>query len=433
VDPDRLGVTGISGGGASTVWIAAADERVKCAVPVSGMSDLAFYVGRAGVDGHCDCMFLHNNYRWDWATIAALIAPRPMLFADSDADPIFPLDGHRRVTERLRAAYKLHSKPERFDDHVSVGGHAYRPDLRLAVFRWMNKHLNPDAPAAEDTRYTLIPGAELRVFPEDKDLPADSLNARIDETFVPRAKVAPPANGKHAEWKAALLKQLRERCFHDFPTELPAATVPADAEAVGQVQPLTAEAGVTFHVVPVKPGDGPAKTGTLLVLNPDEQVLELAGGWAKPYLDTDVVLAVLPRGCPPSRWKQKNPPNTVERAHALLGRTADAGRVRDVAGAVGYAGDKVRWRVVAKGQAGVVAAYAALLGRPPAELVLVEPTATHRDGPHFLSVLRVLDVPDALGMLAPTPLTLVGAEEAAFGRTAEAYRAAGAADRLTRK
>jgi len=35
VDPERLAVTGISGGGAATFWIAAADDRVKVAVPVS--------------------------------------------------------------------------------------------------------------------------------------------------------------------------------------------------------------------------------------------------------------------------------------------------------------------------------------------------------------------------------------------------------------
>ena len=33
-----------SGGGAATFWIAAADERVKVCVPVSGMSDLQSYV-----------------------------------------------------------------------------------------------------------------------------------------------------------------------------------------------------------------------------------------------------------------------------------------------------------------------------------------------------------------------------------------------------
>jgi dienelactone hydrolase len=61
VDPERLGVTGISGGGAATIWIAAADERVKVAVPVSGTSDLESYVSHKVIDDHCDCMFLVNT------------------------------------------------------------------------------------------------------------------------------------------------------------------------------------------------------------------------------------------------------------------------------------------------------------------------------------------------------------------------------------
>ena len=48
-------------------------------------------------------------------------------------------------------------------------------------------------------------------------------------------------------------------------------------------------------------------------------------------------------------------------------------------------------------------------------------------------MLRVLDAPDALGMLAPTPLTLVGAKDKAFDKTEQIYKAAGVEDKLQRK
>ena len=131
VDRDRIGVTGISGGGAVTIWIAAADERVKVAVPVSGMSDLESYVTNKIINGHCDCMLVVNTFQWEWTTIAAMIAPRPLLFANSDKDSIFPMDGNRRIIERLRKCYTMLDKKDNVEEYVSKGGHDYRPDLRL--------------------------------------------------------------------------------------------------------------------------------------------------------------------------------------------------------------------------------------------------------------------------------------------------------------
>ena len=104
VDPERIGVTGISGGGAATFWIAAADERVKAAVPVSGLSDLISQVPHRVVNGHCDCMFLYNTFQWPWTRIAGLVAPRPLLFVNSDQDRFFPVDADDRIADRLERA-----------------------------------------------------------------------------------------------------------------------------------------------------------------------------------------------------------------------------------------------------------------------------------------------------------------------------------------
>jgi dipeptidyl aminopeptidase/acylaminoacyl peptidase len=189
VDADRIAVTGISGGGAATFWVAAADERVPCAVPVSGMSDLETYV-------------IYNAYGWEWTTIAALVAPRPLLFANSDGDTIFPTDGNRRIVARLRKLYGMYGKPARVVDYVRKGGHAYRPDLRVAVFGWVNKHIQNDSatPVTDSAEFEPLPGEELRVSPTDADLPKDAFNGKIDETFVPRARGALPERGEFEEW-----------------------------------------------------------------------------------------------------------------------------------------------------------------------------------------------------------------------------------------
>ena len=78
-----------------------------------------------------------------------------------------------------------------------------------------------------------------------------------------------------------------------------------------------------------------------------------------------------------------------------------------------------------------------MLGFPfVAEIIIADPPTSHRAGPHFLGVNRVLDIPEALGLLAPdVKLTLVGknAKDKAFDKTAAIYKHAGAADKFKRE
>src|SRR5262249_37892672 len=124
-----------------------------------------------------------------------------------------------------------------------------------------------------------------------------------------------------------------------------------------------------------------------------------------------------------------------ERSHLLLGRTVDQGRVWDIiSGVRHFAQGKMPIKLVGRGQAGILAAYAALFEPSIKEVVIIDPPKSHVEGPHFLGVLRVLDIPEALGLLAPhVKLTLINARDPAFDRTEAIYKLAGAADKLVRK
>ena len=94
----------------------------------------------------------------------------------------------------------------------------------------------------------------------------------------------------------------------------------------------------------------------------------------------------------------------------------------------------IDWKIIGKHQAGILAAYAALFEPSIKEVVIVDPPKSHKEGPYFLGVLRVLDIPEALGLLAPNvKLTLINARDPAFDRTEQIYKLAGAADKFNRK
>jgi hypothetical protein len=160
----------------------------------------------------------------------------------------------------------------------------------------------------------------------------------------------------------------------------------------------------------------------------DEKAFEKA---VFPFYEFGMLL--VPRGHQEQGWTRKSPPNYVERSHLLLGRTVDQGRILDIAARI-RSDVRGKIRIIGRGQAGILAAYAALFEPSIKEVVIIDPPKSHKDGPYFLGVLRVLDIPEALGLLAPNvKLTLINARDPAFDRTEQIYKLAGAADKLVRK
>ena len=165
------------------------------------------------------------------------------------------------------------------------------------------------------------------MFPTDADIPKDALNARIDETFVPRAKVKLPEKGKFEEWKKALWNRCTTRSLRAIPDTVPEAKQLRSFQGISE--DYSSQPGLEFQgmVLRFEPGGKPFVT--LVIMNPDDD-LESVGHWSKRYPGERTIYAIFPRGGEKSRWARQSPPNYVERSFALLGQTADTGRLHDI-------------------------------------------------------------------------------------------------------
>jgi dienelactone hydrolase len=233
VDKERIGMTGRSGGGSYTWTVAALDDRVKVACPVAGITDLQNQVVDGCVEGHCDCMFFLNSYRWDFAQVAALLAPRPLLIANSDKDRIFPLDGVMRLHGQVRGIYQLYGATDKLGLLITEGPHEDTQDLQVPVFRWFNRFLKGEKPLIEMAAKKLVEPAQLRVFDQ---LPADQVNTNIQSLFVPRGKSLTADQVR--QQRETLIATLREKTFGGWPAE----GAPLDAKPAFSV----AHEGVKF-------------------------------------------------------------------------------------------------------------------------------------------------------------------------------------------
>jgi cephalosporin-C deacetylase-like acetyl esterase len=141
VDPDRIGVTGNSGGGLATLYTAALDNRVAAAA-VSGYT-FQFNTWMKYAGAHGTCSQLPGLYRaMEWFEIAGLIAPRPLLMLQGERDADFPISAARKAGRSAEALYALlgHQGLARFD-MVPKQPHAYSQPYRERMYGWMALHL----------------------------------------------------------------------------------------------------------------------------------------------------------------------------------------------------------------------------------------------------------------------------------------------------
>ena len=152
VDAKRIGMTGISEGGVITWMAAAADERIRVAAPIIGVTSFADTLagaqgpetaarlkmlepflkeyakdlGEPGVTPKVlktawEKLFPGGLDRFDAPSLLPEIAPRPLLIVNHEQDELFSIAGARRAHEAARARYRELKAEDRLEFHVAPG------------------------------------------------------------------------------------------------------------------------------------------------------------------------------------------------------------------------------------------------------------------------------------------------------------------------
>ncbi len=179
-DPERVAITGGSGGGSQSMLITALDDRIKVSVPVVMLS--SFF------SGGCPCESGMPVHLCEGGTsnpeIAAMAAPRPQLVISDGGD--WTRDVPNTEYPYLQKVYGFYGKEDLVRNvHLPDEGHDYGPSKREAMYGFMAGHLGLDLGITKDpdgrldeSACTIEDKEEMLVFgPHGEHLPEHALSS----------------------------------------------------------------------------------------------------------------------------------------------------------------------------------------------------------------------------------------------------------------
>ena len=428
VDPERLGVTGTSGGGNQTIYAGALDERLKCVVPVCSVGNYQAYLGAAC----CMCELVPGVLTFaDQWQVLGLVAPRALMVINATRDAVqFSVREAKKSIAGARPVFELYDRSDAIR-HVPVNsGHDYNQPMREAMYGWMTRHLKGIGDGSPIPEPKLKPEDReaVRVWPKSSRPRTHISLPQYARQLAGEAmkKQVEPVHAEHweseVEWRVAHLKRL--------------CRVPGKKTDGGKVQVTKSGESVTLQLE-VEPGitvttrwrpGGESSPGLALVLDLDgamsavkspEYTGTLKAGWDVAVVELRATGSLAPKG---NRVRRALDHNSSQWA-MWIGRplitqwVSDIRRALDGLGKLVYKGRLPKVRAVGRGGAGPLAVVAAAIDSRIGEVhthgapVSVVTDQPYGDGPIGTlipgSLKTVGDLPQWMSLLAPRPLRVV--------------------------
>jgi cephalosporin-C deacetylase-like acetyl esterase len=161
VDPERIGITGMSGGGTQTAYIAALDERIYASVPSNYITSFTRLLQTLGPQDSEQNFFRGIAHGIDHADLLAVRAPKPALMMSTRND-FFSIQGARETAQEVSKIYEAYGEPGNFGMAEEDGGHTVPLKNREAMYAFFQHHLqNPGS--ADDLDTDILSEDEIRV------------------------------------------------------------------------------------------------------------------------------------------------------------------------------------------------------------------------------------------------------------------------------
>ncbi|MBW7995728.1 MAG: hypothetical protein FVQ81_03965 [Candidatus Glassbacteria bacterium] len=435
LDSSRIGATGRSGGGMTTFYLSAIDDRIKAAAPVSGAVSTVGWIRKQLSSAHCDCQYQINSYGLLYSEIGALTAPRPQLICNADSERGFPTDALYEMTGKMQEIYRLYNAENSLRTAVVPGRHADTEVIRLPVYSFFLKELlGIDTSFTHEGAIDTLPSDKLACWREG--FPLEDRLSRIDEELVPAYSFSleAPSGPARENRLRELTEHLRSEVFRFFPAEEAPFEPDWGEEKIVQGRIVRKVSFNSFEdlrvrgVYSIPEGSKPeTRLPAVLVIDHrrgipvwgNEQLLE-GSRWGERAV---LIVETLDRG---SRALEENlrsfrdddPLHHMKRQAMVAGTTIESMQLYEVLRSVEFLKslpevDPAGITVTGKGESGINGLYAALLDRTVGKAILCSPPASHRQGPCYLNILRFTDIPevvqlmgDRVGIYGEIPLAL---------------------------
>lgn len=474
VDAKRIGISGCSGGGTLTAYLAALDDRLQVAAPscyVTDWEDQLLGTGPQDAEQQFPDQFKNGL---NHADLVEAFAPKPYLICSTTED-FFPIAGSRKAFAESRRIYSLLGAEEKISTSYDSGPHGTTQRQREAIYAWMNRWLkgqnaNISPEPAFQTEYEqnmlCTPTGQVSTSLSGGETVSTLNMRRLSQLAPPR----PALIGKQE------LNELRARLREEIVrlTRYEASQGPLETTVLDE----TEQKG--YHLTHLTYQTGPGRTVTALLAQPQpgqarrKAILYVDGrGKAAAAPDGDIaqlaqlgytVLAVDPSGIgeTASHWSSYSNSwfgeEKVTWLALMVGKPLVGLRMDDILRGVDllsekgllYGGECLGF---SRGFVGVDLLHAAVMDPRVAGVVIedgllsyasIARTPIHRQifGWVIPGVLGKYDLPDLVASLAPRPVELVNMRsplgnevflrevQSEYGYAQAGYAALGAAGRL---